>query len=86
MSLLYSKLINDEEKFDLNNQENQQIDENDQIKALGQKKGGNLECSCEVNKQQISMLSTDVGFNKNMLRYTSDTLKEHNTEIISLKS
>ena len=32
------------------------------------------------------MLETDVGFNRNMLRYTSDTLKEHNAEIISLKS
>ena len=32
------------------------------------------------------MLETDVGFNRNMLRYTSDTLKEHNAEIISLKT
>ena len=32
------------------------------------------------------MLETDVGVNRNMLRYTSDTLKKHNTEIISLKS
>ena len=32
------------------------------------------------------MLETDVGFNRNMLRYTSDTLKEHTAEIISLKS
>ena len=31
------------------------------------------------------MLETDVGFNRNMLRYTSNTLKEHNAEIISLK-
>ena len=32
------------------------------------------------------MLETEVGFNRKMLRYTSNTLKEHNAEIISLKS
>ena len=32
------------------------------------------------------MLETDVSFNSNMISYTSETLKKHNAEMITLKS
>ena len=47
-------------------------------------------CSCEVNEQEISTLKTEVAFHSDLLRYhfffNSESLEEHNAEMLSVKS
>ena len=81
-SLLYSKLLIDEDKYDQIQRENKQIDENDQVKTQREQSGSMQECSCEINDQKISVLETEIGI---MTQHTSDSINEHDTEITSLK-
>ena len=46
VSLLYSKLLTDEDRFDTNNQK---LDENDQAMTQKEESGSKQGCSCEIN-------------------------------------
>ena len=64
ISLLYSKLMRDEDRLDHNRQE----------------------CSCDVVKNEVSLLEADVSSISNLTKHTSESLKGYDAEIINLKS